>query len=113
MGDLIARFILGGLVVTAFAVIGALVKPKSFAGVFGGAPSVALGTLGLAYAKQGGKYVAVEGRSMIAGAVALVVYSLIVGWLVLKLRDRPLLVTPLSWVAWLAVAFGLWRIFLA
>ena len=40
------RFLVGGAVVSVFALIGDLVKPKSFAGLFGAAPSVALATLG-------------------------------------------------------------------
>jgi len=39
------RFIVGGLLVSFFAVIGDGLKPKSFAGLFGAAPSVALATL--------------------------------------------------------------------
>ena len=38
--ELIFRFIVGGLVVSLFAVIGDVLKPKSFAGLFGAAPSV-------------------------------------------------------------------------
>jgi hypothetical protein len=52
--DLLIRFILGGCVVSVFALLGDLVKPKSYAGIFSAAPSIALGTLGLAIAKHGG-----------------------------------------------------------
>ena len=45
--ELIFRFIVGGLVVSFFAVIGDMLKPKSFAGLFAAAPSVALATLGV------------------------------------------------------------------
>ena len=37
--DLILRFLIGGVVVSAFAALGDMVKPKSFAGLFGAAPS--------------------------------------------------------------------------
>ena len=53
MGDIIIRFLIGGLFVTAFAMIGDLFKPKSFAGIFGAAPSVALATLALTLSKNG------------------------------------------------------------
>ena len=46
MMDLVLRFVIGGLVVSSFAVLGDMLKPKSFAGLFGAAPSVALATLG-------------------------------------------------------------------
>ncbi len=43
-GELLIRFVVGGLVVSAFAVVGDTLKPKTFAGLVGGAPSVALAT---------------------------------------------------------------------
>ena len=73
------RFILGGAIVSAFAVVGDVLKPKSFAGLFGAAPSVALATLGLTLRSQGPAYCAVETRSMIGGAIAFFVYACIVG----------------------------------
>jgi hypothetical protein len=39
--ELIARFLLGGIVVSFFAVLRDALKPKSFAGLLGAAPSVA------------------------------------------------------------------------
>jgi hypothetical protein len=46
VSQIFIRFLVGGAVVSVFAVIGDLLKPKSFAGLFGAAPSVALATLG-------------------------------------------------------------------
>ena len=40
--DLLLRFLIGGLVVSVFALVGDLFRPKSFAGLFSAAPSVAL-----------------------------------------------------------------------
>ena len=45
----------------------------AFAGLFGAAPSVALATLGLTIVTDGKFYAAAEGRSMIAGAIAVFV----------------------------------------
>jgi hypothetical protein len=45
--QLLIRFIVGGAVVSLFAALGDAVKPKSFAGLFAAAPSVAMATLGL------------------------------------------------------------------
>ena len=53
LSEALARFLIGGLVVSAFAMIGGLFKPTSFAGLFGAAPSVALATLALAISKDG------------------------------------------------------------
>jgi hypothetical protein len=43
-GELVARFLIGGIIVSLFAAIAEIVRPKSFAGLFGAAPSIALTT---------------------------------------------------------------------
>ena len=63
--DYVIRFLAGGIVVSLFAAAGDVLRPKSFAGLFGAAPSVALATLTLAFWKHGESYVSTEGRSMI------------------------------------------------
>jgi hypothetical protein len=45
--ELVERFLLGGLIISAFAVVGDILRPRGFAGLFGAAPSVALATLTL------------------------------------------------------------------
>ena len=74
--DLVVRFLVGGALVSLFALIGDVLKPKGFAGLFGAAPSVALASLGLTIAAQGRLYAAIEARSMILGAVAFLMYAL-------------------------------------
>ena len=39
------RFLAGGIAVSAFAALGDTLHPKSFAGLFGAAPSIAFATL--------------------------------------------------------------------
>ena len=112
MTEAIVRFFIGGVVVSAFAVAGDLFKPKSFAGLFGAAPSVALATLALTISEQGKNYASTEGRSMMAGAVALFVYSSCVAWLLMRCRLTAIQATLSSSVVWLATAFGLWFVFL-
>ena len=46
MTEYLVRFLVGGVVVSAFAMFGDVLRPKSFAGLFGAAPAVALATLG-------------------------------------------------------------------
>src|SRR3984957_20985060 len=58
--DYALRFLAGGLIVSAFAILGDLLRPKSFAGLFGAAPSVALATLSLAIVKNGSAFAAVR-----------------------------------------------------
>jgi hypothetical protein len=100
--EYLVRFLVGGIMVSAFAVPGDVLRPKSFAGLFGAAPSLALATLSLTLWKEGGGYVSVEGRSMILGALALAVYSFAVCQLLMRARCSRQ-TCPLSrsrWVRW-------------
>lgn len=112
MKELLIRFVVGGLVVSCFAVLGDLFKPKRFAGLFAAAPSVALATLALTVAKQGQSFAATETRSMIGGAVALLLYSASVSWLMFRRRISALPATLFLMVVWFAVAFVSWAIWL-
>jgi len=94
-------------VVSVFSVIGDMVKPKRFAGLFGAAPSVALATLLLAMSKQGMHFGHIEGRSMIFGAVGLLMYSALGYLLVKKLQWPALLGACAALPVWFAGAFAL------
>jgi hypothetical protein len=106
--EIILRFVIGGLVVSAFAFIGDLLRPKSFAGLFGAAPSVALATLALTFRKEGAAFADVEGRFMMAGVVALAIYSFIVCRFLASGRTSALKVTTASLPVWFGTAFLLW-----
>jgi hypothetical protein len=69
----------GWLVRFRLCVLADLLKPKSFAGLFGAAPAIALATLSLTIGKEGASYAALEARSMIGGAFAFYVYACCVG----------------------------------
>lgn len=47
--DYIVRFLAGGLIVAIFAILDDTLRPKSFAGLFAAAPSVAVATLTSAF----------------------------------------------------------------
>jgi Protein of unknown function (DUF3147) len=106
--DIVVRFLIGGLVVSVFSLVSDLLKPKTFAGLFGAAPSVALATLGLTVLKNGKQYAALEARSMIIGAVALLVYAVAVSYVLLRFKFSALLVALTSLILWLGFATGLW-----
>ena len=110
MIQILIRFLVGGAVVSLFALIGDVLKPKSFAGLFGAAPSVALTTLGLTVATKGASYAAVEARSMIAGAVAFFIFASLVSWILMRYQFRALWVTLFAMPVWFAVTFGLWSV---
>ena len=105
--EYILRFIAGGLAVSAFAVLGDIFRPKSFAGLFGAAPSIALATLGIAIWQHGADYAALEARSMMLGAIALWLYSLGCCWLLAKCGRSALSATTFMMAGWLVCALGL------
>jgi uncharacterized protein DUF3147 len=106
MTEYLVRFLVGGAVVSAFAMLGDVLRPKSFAGLFGAAPSVALATLGIAVYQHGADYATLQTQAMIAGAIALAVYSVVVCQILIRSRLRALPATLLSLIVWLIVAFG-------
>lgn len=112
MNQILIRFVVGGFVVSAFALIADLLKPKSFAGLFGAAPSVALATLGLTIAKQGTSYAATEAHSMMAGAIAFFLYASVVSWIMMRYKPKALWVTLNCTPIWLGASFGLWYVWL-
>lgn len=108
MLQILIRFVVGGAVVSVFAAMGDTLRPKSFAGLFGAAPSIALATLGLTIATEGASYTATESRSMIAGALAFFAYASFVSWIMMRYQFNALLVTAAAIPLWLGVAFGAW-----
>ena len=104
MLEYLLRFIVGGIAVSAFAAFGDAVRPKSFAGLFGAAPSVALATLALTIVSDGPSYAAIEARSMIAGAAAFFVYASLVSRVLMRYKFRAIAVTLCALPVWFAVA---------
>jgi len=93
VAEIILRFFVGGTVVCVFAVFADALKPKSFAGLLGAAPSVALATLSLTVWKKGSTYAATEAESMILGAAAFFVYAAVVSSILRSARWSALSVT--------------------
>lgn len=108
MSDLIIRFLIGGTVVSLFALLGDILRPKSFAGLFGAAPSVALATIGLTITKNGSLYTAIEARSMIWGAFGFFAYASIVCLVLMRYKLATLLTTICLLPIWAGTSFGLW-----
>ncbi|GAC1421712.1 MAG: DUF3147 family protein [Acidobacteriaceae bacterium] len=107
MEDTLIRFAIGGLAVSLFAALGDIFSPKSFAGLFGAAPSIALATLGLTVAHQGRAYAATEARSMILGAAAFLFYAAAVSWVLMRYKRAALETTLALLPVWFVSAFGL------
>jgi len=112
MGQLIFRFLAGGLIVSFFAVLGDVLKPKSFAGLFGAAPSVGLATLALTSISDGKMYAAIEARSMAAAAVAFLAYCCVCSRILLRWQWHAAKTTVTALIVWFAVSFVIWFAFL-
>jgi hypothetical protein len=107
MIEAIARFVIGGVFVSVFAILGDILRPKSFAGLFGAAPSVAIATLLLTIHQQGASYAAVEAHSMIGGAIAFCAYAGCVCWVVMRYKCSASIVAGLLLIVWLVTAMSL------
>jgi len=103
--ELCIRFAVGGAVVSIFAMLGESVRPKSFAGIFGAAPSIALASFGLTVVHHGPRYGSVEARSMVLGSMAFFFYALATKWLFVRFRLSALVTTLTAMPVWFATAF--------
>ncbi|MGB7438378.1 MAG: DUF3147 family protein [Candidatus Acidiferrum sp.] len=112
MTTLIIRFMVGGAVVSAFSMIGEIVGPKSPAGIFGAAPSVAIATLGLTIATDGRLVATQESHSMLFGALAFFLYACCCFALLAKRKWRATMASLGTLLLWVLSAFGFWFAFL-
>jgi hypothetical protein len=108
LSDLAIRFVLGGAIVSAFSVVGEIFKPKTFSGVFGAAPSVAIATLSLGFVHEGPRDVAVRAAWLAVATVAMFAYCVACARLT-RVRHLPeWIVGSASWLVWFAVAALVW-----
>jgi uncharacterized membrane protein (GlpM family) len=110
LGILILRAALGGAFVVAFSVLGEALRPRSFAGIFAAAPSVALASLLITTFTRGPAAVALAATGMLAGAVAMVA-ACVVGVDAVK-RFRSLRGSIAAITVWCAVAAAIYVVVL-
>jgi hypothetical protein len=75
--QLILKGLAGGIFVVAFALVGSIVNPTRLAGLFSAAPSVAIASLLITTYSVGTNEARQDARSMILGAVALIVAAVL------------------------------------
>ena len=107
MTELAIRFLVGGVVVSLFAALGDVLRPKSFAGLFGAAPSIALATLGLTIHKDGKLFAVLEARTMILGGLAFLIYAALASFILRRRHFSALSTSLVLAPVWFGVAFGL------
>jgi hypothetical protein len=101
---LLAKVLVAGIFVALLSHVSSALKPKMFAGLLSGAPSVATVSL-LLTGFQKPEAVPTSGQGMVFGAVGLVACCLMASLLVPRLHS--LAATAVGWVSWGIVAFAL------
>src|SRR5436305_176996 len=106
LGLLALKAVNGGSFVVAFALIGEVLKPKRFAGLFSAAPSVALANLLVIVVAKGHHDAIANSWGMVVGAVAFCLAALAGVPAVRRFRSLPgSVVTCAIWLALAAVAY--------
>ena len=98
----LAKGLVGGVFVAAFSLIGESVQPKSFAGLFSAAPSIALAALTITLLTDGSSDAKEQTLAMVFGALALVLFCVLAA--VTIERFDAVYGSAISVVAWFAVA---------
>ena len=101
---LIAKFLVGGLLVCAFALISEVFTPKRFAGLFSAAPSVLVAGLAVTLLAMTADKAALTAQGAIAGAVGMIAYCLTCAPLIR--RFKALGGASLALLVWGVVSFG-------
>jgi uncharacterized membrane protein (GlpM family) len=106
MMEWLLRFLIGGGLVAVFSLLGDVLRPKGFAGLFAAAPSVALASLVLTGTYESAAVASASAHSMIAGAIALFIYSGLCVYLMAIRRISSAVAATASISLWLVVALG-------
>lgn len=102
VAELLGKALLGGVLVVAFALLGEVLRPRWFSGLFGAAPAVALGGLAVVVLADGNAAAAHAAAGMVAGAIGFVVFALLVRLFLRRMRALP--ASLLALLAWGAIA---------
>jgi uncharacterized membrane protein (GlpM family) len=98
----LAKGLVGGVFVAAFALIGQSVQPKSFSGLFSAAPSIALAALAITLLTDGPSDAKEQVLAMVFGVLAMVLFCMVAA--VAIQRFDAVYGSAISFVAWFAVA---------
>jgi hypothetical protein len=94
----------GGTLVVAFALVGQAVKPKRFAGLFAGSPSIAIAGLLVTVVALGDRPAARAAVGMLFGAAGFVAFSAFVRPLIVRMGAVG--ASVLGCGAWILVGVG-------
>mgnify|MGYP001179684723 CR=1 FL=1 len=100
------KAVAGGLLVVAFSLVGQVLQPKRFAGVFSAAPAVAFASLLLTSYLKGAGMAIPPTAGMLIGSAGMIVYC--VFSLFAVDRFHALVGSIGAWITWFAAAGGLY-----
>src|SRR3954449_136522 len=110
IGVLAVRGLLGGTFVVVFALIGEVVRPKAFSGLFSSAPSVAVASLAITLVVEDAATARTDSVGMMVGGVGMTACCVVAAAVIP--RVQALWGSLAAWMAWAAVALGLyWAVF--
>ena len=110
LGVLALRGLAGGALVVAFALIGEMVTPKTFSGLFSAAPSVAVASLIITILAESAAKARQGSIGMVTGGVAMTVCCILAAVAIPRIRS--FWGSLAAWIGWLAVNLGLyWAVF--
>lgn len=111
LGVLALRGFVGGALVVAFALIGEVVKPKAFSGLFAAAPSVAIASLAITMVAEGAAKAKTDTVGMVVGGVAMAACCILAATAIPRLHA--LAGSAAAWAGWAVVALGLyWSVYI-
>jgi uncharacterized membrane protein (GlpM family) len=98
----VIKFVFGGSLVVAFALVSEAIRPHTIAGIFSASPSIALSGLTIAFIIMGPHSVEQEAIGMAIGATAMLVYVCF-AWLAVR-KTSSLLGSVAAISIWVLVA---------
>jgi hypothetical protein len=111
IGVLALRGLAGGALVVIFALIGEVVTPKAFSGLFSAAPSVAVASLAITIVAESPVKARQASTGMVVGAVAMVVCCILAAVAVPRIGS--LRGSMVAWLGWAGADLTLyWAVFI-
>ena len=111
IGVLAMRALAGGTLVVVFALVGEVLSPKAFSGLFSAAPSVAVASLTITVLSETTEKARLGSVGMVVGAVGLTTCC-VLGAVAIP-RLKALRGSLLAVLGWAAVTFGVyWAVFI-
>ena len=111
IGVLALRGLAGGALVVVFALIGEVVTPKAFSGLFSAAPSVAVASLAITIVAESPAKARQASIGMVVGGAAMVVCCILAAVAIPRIGS--LWGSLAAWLGWAGVDLALyWAVFL-